>query len=163
MHDPASTDYQWRSMMEGRIIHLDETFSKSISQLAQNQASMQATLDTAVRTLDAVSTRINQPPASTNWTGIISCLVGVILLMSAGVVMKVSPIEANQVALSREIATNTAVITERAYYIGKQEALHETLRAEVTALHLDSKVQSEQISVLRERAAVADWPAKQSP
>ena len=138
--------------MERRIIHIDDSFSKSISQLSQNQASMQSTLETVVRTLDNVSNRINQPN-NTNWFALISCIVSLVVLMGAGVTMKVSPMEATLTAHTAALAANTQVLIDRAKDLGRIETSMENYVQDHNEATEENKDQWEQISTLREHAA----------
>lgn len=142
----------WRSAMERRIIHIDDSFSKSISQLSQNQASMQSTLENVVRTLDNVSSRINAPN-NTNWVGIIGAFVSVVVLMGAGVTMKVAPIEATLHAHTVALAANTQVLIDRAQDLGRIETSMQKYNEDHAENMAENKDQWEQLSKLREKAS----------
>lgn len=149
----------WRSAMERRIVHIDDSFSKNIaqltqgqSQLAQSQAATNSTLETVVRTLDQLSNRINQPNP-TNWFALISTVISLVVLMGAGVTMKVAPMEATLAAHTAALAANTQVLIDRAKDLGRIETAMETYEKDHDEAMAENKDQWEQISKLREDAA----------
>ncbi len=112
------------SHLENKVEHLDTT----VGQLMQNQASMDAKLGTVLTGLDKITTRINEPH-DTNWWGMISSLVALVLLMAGGVLMKTAPMEAAILEVHDAAAANTEVLHERSYTLGRHNAQLEYIAA----------------------------------
>jgi hypothetical protein len=73
--------------VEKRVISLDE----NISSIASYQAADRATLSTLVQSVNRIGERLDKPM---NTWGMVSSVVALIVVMGAGVTMRVAPIEA---------------------------------------------------------------------
>ena len=118
--DHADIDITRFSNLESRVVHLDTT----VGSLMQNQAAMQSTLDGVVGTLDKMSTRMNEPN-KTNWIGLTSAVVALILVMSQGVNLRVGPVED---------------------FLTKQEVINTEQAKSIQTLAVDTKVNREQLA-----------------
>jgi hypothetical protein len=115
--------------LEGRVVHLDTTVGK----LMQNQASMDAKLETVISGMDKIATRVNQPH-NTNWWGLISAIIAVVVVIAGGIQMKVTPIELAQLQILERIELDNSRDQISAENRGYSRAKAEDLQKQVNRL-----------------------------
>lgn len=115
--------------LEGRVVHLDTTVGK----LMQNQASMDAKLETVITGMDKIATRVNQPH-NTNWWGLISAIIAVVVVIAGGIQMKVTPLELTQLQLLERVELDNTRDQVSAENRGYARAKAEDLQKQVNHL-----------------------------
>jgi hypothetical protein len=145
----AETEHPRVSALERRAVHTDEVLTKVL----QNQASQQSTMESVVLAVDKLATRINQPN-NTNWWGMISSLVALVILLGAIGIMKTEPmneeIDDNGIAIAALVAVQAA----RGFKMGEMAAFTEQTDATLLAAALRDSKQWDIINKLRVDVAV---------
>ena len=149
----STLEGRWKQT-DARLEHLDGR----VGSLAVDMASIKADVHTIVKGLDALSNRASQP---TNWIGLGSLIVTLILVGSQYVDLRLVPIMAdvdqNRVGVHevREILSDRGELL--AEYIARVEAV-EGLRAEVgeTEARVDA-LESQAAAAVVSRRAIGDY------
>ena len=150
--EDVSSDRGRLATIEKRQNHLDE----QVGILSQDMATVKASIPGIVDTLSKISDKVNAPPVSTNWFGLVGAFVSVVIVMGGGVNLVIAPILKN---LDRQ-NDFLANLNEK-YYVtvqltSAQGVRIERLRSDID--HVDEQYRrwQERVDVLESKAAAAE-------
>lgn len=138
--------------LEKRQNHMDE----QLGVLSQDMASVKASIPGIVDTLSKISDKVNAPPVSTNWFGLVGAFVSVVLIMGGGVNLVIAPILKN---LDRQ--NNFLTNLNEKHYVMAQDISEQGVRIEWLRSDTDHKDEQyyqwqERVDVLESKAAAAE-------
>ena len=143
------------STLEGRWKHTDariEHLDGRVGSLAVDMASIKADVGTIVKGLDTLASRASQP---TNWLGVASLIVTMIIVGSQYVDLRLAPVMADVLQNADYLQANRESLAERGEWIGEYTAKVKALENDRGAIYTLLHETDEKVAQLREQAAAA--------
>ena len=143
------------SHLDGRVAHLDSR----VNEIATDMAGLKTSMDNVVRAVGVLTDRATNP-SPTNWVGIGSLLLALMVGGAGFVSLRMTPIEVDVQRMEGYWDKWGNVLQERGAFIAEAGAIVEYNSADIKSLWVEVSKQREEIIKLRERAAAAEVSRK---